>query len=316
MRIAAHTIGVDADAALRRGRPGVIAASFARSCYVRFGDDWICIGHADIGAGPLNIPCRRTDALPRWGTLAPVGAGARVAGDALLLDERLQVVLAGAPVWRAPRRPRWTDATLARGLAGLARRSPADLPTDGLAGLLQPGPRAHGPVARAALPALAQLHAWIARPGGGPFTAAHVARPLLGLGPGLTPSGDDFLAGCLVALRLAGRHARADALWAAVAAHARGGTHAISHAHLRAAARGRAGEDLHRVLDAVLEGDTPALDRTVDRLRRQGNHSPWDFLAGSCAVLRALAASGRRAAGERFPRPALGAVPQGDVVHD
>lgn len=315
MRIAAHTIGVDADAALHRGRPGVIAASFARSCYVRFGDDWVCIGHADIGSGPLNVPCRG-DSLPDWRALAPPGGGARVAGDALLLDERVQVVLAGAPVWRAPRRPRWTDATLARGLAGLARRSPADLPTDGLAGLLQPGPRAQGPVARAALPALAQLHAWIARPGGGPSMAGDIARSLVGLGPGLTPSGDDFLAGCLVALRLAGRHARADELWAAVAAHAHGGTHAISHAHLRAAARGRAGEGLHRVLDAVLEGDTPALDGAMDRLRRQGNHSPWDFLAGSCAVLRALAASGRRVAGERSQPPALGAVPQGDVVHD
>lgn len=315
MRIAAGTIGVDADAALPRGRPGVIAASFARSCYVRFGDDWICIGHADIGSGPLNVPCR-ADSLPDWRALAPPGGDARVAGGSLLLGERVQVVLAGAPVWQPPRRPRWTDATLARGLAGLARRSPSDLPTDGLAGLLQPGPRVQGPVARAALPALAQLHAWIARPGGGPSAAAHVARPLVGLGPGLTPSGDDFLAGCLVALRLAGDHARADELWAAVTAHAHGGTHAISHAHLRAAARGRTGEDLHRVLDAVLEGDMSALDRAMDRLAWQRNHSPWDFLAGSCAVLRALAASGRRAAGERLPRPWLGAVAPGDVVHD
>lgn len=299
MRIAAHTVGIDANAALRPGRSGVVAASFARSCYVRFAGDWVCVGDSDIGPGPLNIPCR-AHAPADWSTIAPVGRCARVTGGALIIDGRRRIVLAGAPVWRPPRRAPWTRADAARGLRGLAQRLPPRLPADGLASLLAPGARVHAPVARAALPAVAGLEAWLARPRDDPAMAGRAAASLLGLGPGLTPSGDDFLAGCLAALRATGRHRAADELWAAVAAHAPGATNAISLAHLRAAAGGRLGEDLHRVLDAVLGADPAALDRAVARLSTKPHHSTWDCLAGMCTVLRAVAAP-RQTAGRRRP---------------
>lgn len=289
MRIAAHTLGIDAAAALQPGRSGVVAAGFARSCYIRLGADWICVGDVDIGPGPLNVPCR-SDAMPDWRTLAPARRGARVTGDTLILDERWGVVLAGAPVWQPPPCPAWTPTDARRGLGALVERLSSALPRDGLAQLLAPGGVAYGPVARAAKPAVAELEAWLARPRGRPSAAPRIAGPLLGLGPGLTPSGDDFLAGCLVALRATGRARRADELWSAIA-RAPGATNDISRAHLRTAARGRLGADLHGLLDAVLGGDAASLERAAARLERKPNHSPWDCLAGMCTVLRALTAS-------------------------
>lgn len=302
MRIAAHTLGIDAAEALQPGRSGVVAAGFARSCYIRLGADWICVGDIDIGPGPLNVPCR-ADAMPDWRTLPPARRHARVTGDALILDGRWRVVLAGAPVWQPPPCPAWTPTDVRRGLGALAVRLAPALPSDGLAQLLEPGGIARGPVARAAMPAVAALEAWLARPRGRPSAAPRIAAPLLGLGPGLTPSGDDFLAGCLVALRTTGRAGRADELWSAVDARAPAATNAISHAHLRAAARGRLGADLHGLLDAVLGGDPASLDAAAARLEGKPNHSPWDCLAGMCTVLRALTAP-RRAAVPGVERPA------------
>ena len=59
------------------------------------------------------------------------------------------------------------------------------------------------------------MGAWLATT----LDARHAALPipaeaaaLIGLGPGLTPSGDDFIGGMLIALRMLGKHGAADAV--------------------------------------------------------------------------------------------------------
>ena len=95
--------------------------------------------------------------------------------------------------------------------------------------------------------------------------------------PGLTPSGDDYFGGILVALHALHRNAQAAALWRWLEPRLAARTSAISVAHLAAAAQGHAHEALHR----ILEGD---LD--LDALDSVGHCSGWDALAGSVAVLR------------------------------
>ena len=82
---------------------------------------------------------------------------------------------------------------------------------------------------------------------------------LLGLGPGLTPSGDDVLCGMLVALRAVGQAGMAPELYAALAAAAPTATSPISAAFLRAAAEGLGCEALHAAIAAVLEGQADAV---------------------------------------------------------
>jgi hypothetical protein len=99
------------------------------------------------------------------------------------------------------------------------------------------------------------------------------------LGPGLTPSGDDYLGGMLVALHALGREAQARGLWRWLQPRL-SRTSAISGAHLEAAAAGEAHEALHEVLSR------PS-DATVRNLKTLGHCSGWDALAGAVAVLRA-----------------------------
>jgi hypothetical protein len=103
------------------------------------------------------------------------------------------------------------------------------------------------------------------------------AQSLVGLGPGLTPSGDDYLGGMMVALHAVARDARAAALWRWLQPRLAGRTSAISAAHLAAAAEGEAHEVLHRVLQN---------DAAPSLLDSVGHCSGWDALAGAAAVLR------------------------------
>lgn len=129
--------------------------------------------------------------------------------------------------------------------------------------------------------------------------AAGAVRRLLGLGPGLTPSGDDMVAGLLLALRLLGGATAdgaravwlADRLAATVTHYARDRTTAVSAALLHCAARGQAAAEVVSVLRAF-EGREPA-GPAVARLLAAGHTSGADLawgLAAGCAAVLALPA--------------------------
>ncbi len=101
---------------------------------------------------------------------------------------------------------------------------------------------------------------------------------LIGLGPGLTPAGDDFVGGALIALRAAGNDALADRVsaWALELAEER--TSRISRAHLRCAAAGEGHEALHDFL--VTFGK-----ESLARLARLGHTSGLDAAAGALLAL-------------------------------
>ena len=124
--------------------------------------------------------------------------------------------------------------------------------------------------------------------------SAHEQAPvdLLGLGPGLTPSGDDLLCGALVALHAIGRVDASRDLHAAIAGAARSATSPLSNAFLQAAAEGHGYEALHTMIIALLENRPFARDLEV--LGRIGHTSGWDALAGAAIVLQAFSAIAER----------------------
>jgi hypothetical protein len=132
-----------------------------------------------------------------------------------------------------------------------------------------------------AAPAIAALKDWISGNGGGMPPEACVI--LVGLGPGLTPSGDDLVGGVLIALRSLGQHDAADrlAVWILRLADR---TNTISQAHLTAATAGEGSAALHAALSALATGDDQALARAVDALAAIGHVSGWDALAGVALV--------------------------------
>src|SRR5574339_143055 len=132
-----------------------------------------------------------------------------------------------------------------------------------------------------AQPALEAIDRWLAG-----HALANEAARLIGLGPGLTPSGDDYLGGVLVGLRWLGRGAQADSLWRWLEPRLESGTSAISAAHLAAASGGQAHEALHEVLDNLSAWQAPDLLPSLARLDAVGHTSGWDALAGVVAVAR------------------------------
>lgn len=149
------------------------------------------------------------------------------------------------------------------------------------------------------------------RPDLGQLAAAVLRDPgqvvgLLGLGPGLTPSGDDVVAGLLLTLRAAGRHdgPRARALAVDVVG-ALGRTTALSGTLLRAAARGYAVPPVVELL-AAMRGPTPA-DRVGPLVRAVaaiGHSSGADLLVGVSAVLTEVLAGARTPPRRCSPRAA------------
>ena len=146
---------------------------------------------------------------------------------------------------------------------------------------------ADSPLLAHARPALEALDAWLERP---QAAVPRRARELIGLGPGLTPSGDDYLGGLMIGLRAVGWRDRAAALWRWLDPLASERTSAISRAHLAAAANGEVHEALHDCVEALFAAKAPPRDARwsllLSRLDAVGHCSGRDGLAGVVAVAR------------------------------
>ncbi|MFC2099247.1 DUF2877 domain-containing protein [Candidatus Bipolaricaulota bacterium] len=144
-----------------------------------------------------------------------------------------------------------------------------------------------GPVVQRAIASLRRVSVGRAVP-----VALREASGLVGLGEGLTPSGDDLLGGFLLTLRTldSGLPGRLGIGWHHVEAWLRRieeRTNRISFSVLADHARGEASAVLSEFVHAVLEG-SPQEDvvRLGIAVARVGHSSGWDMLAGvRCACL-------------------------------
>ncbi|MFO1362347.1 MAG: DUF2877 domain-containing protein [Burkholderiales bacterium] len=106
------------------------------------------------------------------------------------------------------------------------------------------------------------------------------SRALLGLGTGLTPSGDDLAGGALFGRMLIDRGASWRALGARLAADARGASHAISAALFADLVAGETFEPLHALAEALAADDAAAAVAAARTLAALGHSSGWDMLTG------------------------------------
>jgi hypothetical protein len=103
---------------------------------------------------------------------------------------------------------------------------------------------------------------------------------LLGLGGGLTPSGDDLVGGALFGRLLVADDARWRALGKRLAAEATRASHVISAALLADLAAGASFAPLHELAAALAAGDDAAALAAARALAALGHSSGWDMLAG------------------------------------
>jgi hypothetical protein len=114
---------------------------------------------------------------------------------------------------------------------------------------------------------------------------------MIGLGLGLTPSGDDFFCGAMTALHYLGRKEIALLLAERVLPVAARDTNLISAAYLRCASAGQASGVLFDTLKSVLAGGDARLESRLDAVHAVGHTSGWDSLAGAAAACAAFVAA-------------------------
>lgn len=258
-----------------------VLAVFERACLMSTpGGEVLSLVLPAAGDGPLNLVVEgEPGAFDGLAQAMP----ARLQGEQLSLGH-VRVPLAGAVTWEPI--PAW-ETLRAGGAAAAARLEQlravalARAPRDSLLVLLAPEtgptdasrPQAEVETARAAAVDLAAGRA------GDATRLETAARRLAGLGGGLTPAGDDFLAGAMLRAWL--DYPAPEAFCRAVAGAAAPRTTLLSAALLRAAARGECSAAWHRLLAALESG--ASLAPAVDDILAHGHTSGADALAGFLA---------------------------------
>jgi uncharacterized protein DUF2877 len=253
-------VGIGARTVLRgRGR---VLAVYRKAVYLHFEAGLLALTGSEVPPGPIHVRC-------------PVRPAVSV-GDTVVVTEQGQTLMAGqarigldVPTWSGGL-PEADELRSGRvvALAALERVPPARL----LAGDVP-----------AVWPSLADdLRS-------GDLAAA--VRVLAGRGPGLTPAGDDVLAGLLlVAAALGIDGPPASTLTSEIVAAASARTNEIAAAFLYWAARGQGIAPAHELLDATAGWDRARADAAVQRLLRIGASSGADLCYGLALGLRHLTA--------------------------
>lgn len=146
-----------------------------------------------------------------------------------------------------------------------------------------------------------QLRLGLVRGDAGAFRAH--ASSLIGLGPGLTPSGDDFLVGLFAALHLDGPGARFAPLCAGIVMESAAATNAVSLAALRHVARGRVRESVRQLLWELTQATPAQAAAALQPVLAIGSTSGTDIAAGI------LCGAGIHLAPAASPRTQLSCVP-------
>jgi Protein of unknown function (DUF2877) len=265
-----------------------VAAVFERSFYLRAGDIFVCVGEPAIGDGPLTLvtDMRAARLGLHPGEPARIGQNSIAVGAVTFTCERCEP-------WHPPPWPRAAGpGVLLSARETIVHRAATDPPTEGFGRALIEASVPSDAFARIARQHLARLRSWLAESvaARGTPTPADPVRDLAGLGPGLTPSGDDVLIGALTLLdALAQDHAEADRMRAnlarAVGHLPPGLTSPLSHCFLRVAAAGHVGERLHAAVSSCVTGGA---DAAIAAVRDIGHSSGWDMMAGMVTALDAF----------------------------
>lgn len=270
---------------LHSGAPLTVAAVFERSFYCRDTDDrWFCFLQDSLEPGPLHAlsagwPERLGECVSEGQTLVPHGPGR-------LATPTFTVEFGALRQWEPTPFPPLNPPLLRDALHRLRQAMRTQAPPHTLAGQLVgcdlPGDEWQKTILTATSRALALLRQWIALPH--ETSLREAVHELMGLGPGLTPTGDDILAGTLLTLHALGEKEKAGELASAVEARGMEGTNRISLAHMRAAAAGQGAAPFHDILIDLLRGEE-TFDAVLRRIDAIGHSSGWDILSGIVTTL-------------------------------
>lgn len=229
---------------LRRPVTGRVVSVHRRAAYLRLDGELVALVAPGVVPGPLHVRCS---------DLPSLRAGEAVSGDGEVLAGGRWAVRGPGAVWRGA----WPDQ-----VAVVGDDDPAAVPGPTVPDPPLLDPAVAGPAGRFA-------------EGAGFGGLEELAAAVGGRGPGLTPSGDDLLAGVLLVARIAG--VAEDRLVALVAGIP---TTEVARAFLAWAARGQSIAPAHDRLVALATGDREGARRALARLHATGADSGRHLAAG------------------------------------
>lgn len=298
-----QSLGFVAHRLLQRNRGGKVLAVFRRSFYLQTDDgNLICVGSSDLGAGPLHMLTASTDVVNWQQSGLRPGFAWRRQGRQIVILPLYTIVFeySQATIW-SPKKllftsPQHLEQGLQR-LRNLLCQNKGDYQPVALGDLIADlieyrsisdrGEYSSGWLSQA-IPAIKALIADL-KPPSQRLSNDGPLRALLGLGPGLTPSGDDFIAGLLMTLlTFSANNAVFNDFAARVLNIAPAATNTISLAHLRCAAEGAGSAALLQMLAALAQADERMIQQCLPVLVNTGHSSGWDMLAGlvcGCVIL-------------------------------
>jgi len=268
-----------------------VTAVFERSLYLEVKGSWICLADVNLGFGPLTVSIKSNSGR-EWINSFSIGRLVKLSSVGISTDNSIIISTKGVRSCQPPKEPSWTKKSLMYGLSVLENVAYSKVPAEGLGRFLFKCPDSFpaSDESRAAERPIGILKNWLKKcfEVQMPITPDKEAvSTLLGLGPGLTPSGDDFLGGMLIALYVCGEKSVQKQLYTQVETLL-DNTGPVSKAHLKAAALGEGSHSLHQVLNMLLNGNHTKLEPAIDSINQIGHTSGWDALAGVAVALRQL----------------------------
>ncbi len=291
----ATSIGGVARSRLKEGIEGTVQGTFDSAINVCFSGGLVSLVPEFIGRGPLNVTLQLPIGLS---SLSPLdvrdGDKVRVEGFAMELSNRHLITFDSAEIYSPEAKftlPMLSNNAIGGNLEVLRQTALAFGSMAGFGDLLEltvPGTtivkgKKLNLFASAGLQRIIHLEQSFRSEEREAIGGA--VRELIGLGPGLTPSSDDLLAGlvlmCILFGKNGGYEERAVSLVVkAIAEEAVGRTTALSEEYLLQAALGRGNEPVMRLCAELLTGGQESIEEQTKRVLSIGGSSGTDIVLG------------------------------------
>ena len=264
---------------------GYVAALFEHSFYIKVFGKWACIGTSSLPFGPLNLQTNAPNNINWQASGFEIGDPVKISATHIHIKNHYMFSYRDAELWRPEPISNLDKTAIQAGLNALKKQAQDMAPSDGLASLIFANNKLDARLS-AASQAINEIDNFFRDQGTHTNSILKPVTSLIGLGPGLTPSGDDFLGGIMIMLRLLKQNNKIKRLAGAIEIAA-SATNEISQAHLKAAAQGLGAEPLHATISDIILNRSPELRASLQRLSTIGHCSGWDALAGAVIALRA-----------------------------
>jgi hypothetical protein len=249
-----------------------------------------------VPSGLITVAARHLDNAPNTvvidsASMSPLRArlGGRVVahGPRLVCPGHFSIDLDGAAIWHADL-PDLSAVVQSQRLEQMVTELERLVDREGQPGGIRPRRGAQGTIEQEVSRVLdLAAHALVRSLAAGDLAAAIAwAERLIGLGPGLTPSGDDFVTGLAAVIASPGTRMHALLPWVQeLVRDSEPRTNVISWTAMHEAAHGRVRESITAVLRAVAAGDPEALRPAARKVIRIGKTSGTDIVTGVQAGL-------------------------------